>query len=79
MQCRAPAHQQLAGLLTALADEHRAAKQKEMPLARRVQQLDTKIEKKKRALETLEAKHRDVSEAFPALSIFASRHEQTVA
>ena len=31
-----PAHQQLAAALTALADEHRAAKQKEMPWARRV-------------------------------------------
>ena len=31
------AHQQMAAALTALADEHRDAKQKEMPLARRVQ------------------------------------------
>ena len=33
-------------------------------MARRVQQLDTKIGKKKRALETLEANHKEVSEAF---------------
>ena len=41
-----PYHQQLAAALTALADEHRAAKPKEMLMARRVQQLDMKIEKK---------------------------------
>ena len=56
-----PAHQQMAAALTALADEHRAAKQKEMPLARRAQQLDIKIEKKKRAVDSLEATHRALS------------------
>ena len=59
-----PAQQQLVESLTAMTDEQRAAKQKEMPLARRVQKLDTQIEKKKRALETLEANHKEVSEAF---------------
>ena len=57
-----PAHQQLAALPTALACEHRAAKQKEMLLARRVQQLDVKIEKKNRSVESLEATHRDLSQ-----------------
>ena len=57
-----PAHQQLAAALTALADEHRAAKQEEMPLARPVQQLDIKIEKKKRSVNSLEAPHRDLSQ-----------------
>ena len=52
----------MAAALTALADEHRAAKQKEMPLARRVQQLDIKIEKKKRAVDSLEATHGDLSQ-----------------
>ena len=57
-----PAHQQLAAALTALADEHRAAKQKEMLLARRVQQLDIKIGKRKSSVDSLEATHRDLSQ-----------------
>ena len=53
--------QQLAVSLAALANEHRAAKQKEKRLARRFQQLDFKIEKKKRSVGSLETTHRDLS------------------
>ena len=62
-----PAHRQMAAALTALADEHRAAKQKEMTWARRVQQLDIKIEKKKRAVDSLEATQRDLSQCIQHL------------
>ena len=62
MHCKkCPAHQQTAAALTALTDEHRAAKQKEMVVACRGQQLDIKIEKKKHAVDSLEATCRDLS------------------
>ena len=66
-----PAHQQLA-------DEHRAAKQKEMLVARRVQQLDIKIEKKKRAVDSREATHRDLSHFIQQLQTLLQKTSKQV-
>ena len=73
-----PAHQQMAAALTAFADEHRAAKQKEMPLTRRVQQLDIKIEKKKRAVDSLEATHGDLSQFIQHLQTLLQKTSKQV-